>query len=179
MLQKCSIFDVAGVFFNEPTKDHYLIEISRKANLAHTSVKKYLKILKNKNIIKQRIEKRGSRNFPFFMANINTKEYKEHKKIYNLIKIRQSKLIVYLKDKIMPRSIVLFGSYFKGEDIEDSDIDVFIEANEEILDLSTFEKKLKRKIQLHFKENFNKYPKELKNNIINGIVLHGYLEVFK
>ena len=42
MLQKCSILQVAGVFFNEPTKDHYLIEISQKANLAHTAVKKNL-----------------------------------------------------------------------------------------------------------------------------------------
>ena len=40
MLQKCSILKTAGIFFNEPTKEHYLMEISRKARLAHTSVKK-------------------------------------------------------------------------------------------------------------------------------------------
>ena len=45
--------------------------------------------------------------------------------------------------------------------------------------IKNYEKLIGRKIQLHFKEDFNKYAKELKNNIINGIVLVGYLEVFK
>ena len=78
-----------------------------------------------------------------------------------------------------PKSIVLFGSYQRGEDIENSDIDLFIESKKEKLDINIFEKKLKRKIELHFKEDFTSYPKELKNNIINGIVLSGFLEGYK
>ena len=77
----------------------------------------------------------------------------------------------------MPKSIIVFGSYAKGEDIEDSDIDIFVECEEEKLDLEPFEKQLKRKVQFHFKENFKAYSKELRNNIINGIILRGYLEV--
>ena len=45
--------------------------------------------------------------------------------------------------------------------------------------LKNFEKKLKKRIQIHFKENFSSYPKELKNNIINGIIIYGFLEAFK
>ena len=59
MLQRCSISRVAGIFFSEPTKDHYLIEISKKAKLAHTSVKKHLKELKHLSIIKETIEKKA------------------------------------------------------------------------------------------------------------------------
>lgn len=178
MLQKCSILDVAGVFFKEPTKDHYLIEISKKADLSHTSTKTHLQNLVKLSIINEKIEKKGNRKFPIFRAEINNKEYKNYKKMYNLLELRNSKLIDFLKDSLMPKCIVLFGSYQRGEDIEDSDIDLFIECKEEKVDVSKFAKILNRNIKLHFKENFKKYPNELKNNIINGMVMEGYLEVF-
>ena len=176
MLQKCSILQVAAVFFNEPTKDHYLIEISQKANLAHTAVKKHLLELKKLFIITEHHEKKGKRTFPIYKANINDKEYKKQKRIFNLIQLQESKLIPFLKDNLMPKSIVLFGSYQKGDDIEDSDIDLFIECKKENLKLEKFRNSLNRNIQLHFKDHFKKYPEDLKNNIINGFVLEGYLE---
>ena len=178
MLQKCSILKVAGVFFREPTRDHYLIEISKKANLSHTSTKTHLQNLKKLSIIKESIEKKGSRKFPIFKADINNKNYREYKKIYNLLELQKSNITDFLKDKLMPKSIILFGSYQRAEDIEDSDVDIFVECKEEELDLSKYIKKLDRNIQLHFKENFTRYPVELKNNIVNGIVLEGYLEAF-
>lgn len=178
MLQECSILKVAGIFFNEPTKDHYLIEVSKKAKLAHTSVAKHLLKLKNLNIVTERKEEKGSRNFPVYRANIHGKEYRENKRLYNLIILKESKLIDVLGDRLMPKSIVLFGSFLKGEDTEDSDIDIFIECKEEKINLEKFEKALNRRIQLHFKDNFKKYPPELKSNIINGLTLHGYLEAF-
>ncbi len=176
MLQKCSILQVAGVFFNEPTKDHYLTEISQKANLAHTAVKKHLSELKKLSIITEHHEKKGKRTFPIYKANINDKEYKKQKRTSNLIQLQESKLIEFLKDNLMPNSIVLFGSYQKGEDIEDSDIDLFIECKKEEINLNKFKKLLNRNIQLHFKDNFKTYPQDLKNNIINGLILVGYLE---
>ena len=79
----------------------------------------------------------------------------------------------------MPNDMILFGSYARGEDLENSDIDIFLECKKEEINLSNFENHLNRKIQLHFKDNFKNYPKELKNNIVNGIVLDGYLEAFE
>lgn len=177
MLQRCSISRVAGIFFSEPTKDHYLIEISKKAKLAHTSVKKHLKELKHLSIIKETIEKKGNRKFPIYKAEIESREYKFYKRMHNVIQTK--KLITFLKDKLMPNNIILFGSYARGEDIESSDIDIFLECKKEEITLENFESHLNRKIQLHFKDNFNNFPKELKNNIMNGIVLDGYLEAFK
>lgn len=179
MLQKCSIFKIAGIFFNEPTKGHYLAEISKKAKLAHTSAKKHLKELTGLSIINETIEKRGNRKFPVYNAETESKEYRFYKRIYNLEKIKQSKLINFLKDNLMPNNIVLFGSYARGEDIESSDIDLFLECKKEEIILKNFESSLNRKIQLHFKDNFSDFPKELKNNIANGIVLDGYLEAYK
>lgn len=178
MLQECSLFMVAEVFFNEPTKTHYLIEISKKSKLAHTSVKGHLLTLKKLSIIKESFENKGKRKFPIYSANLESKEYNIYKNICNIILLRKSGLIDFLKYSLMPNAIVLFGSYARGEDTEDSDIDLFVECKKGELDLSRFEKILNRRIDIHFKDKFKEYQKELKNNIINGIVLEGYLEAF-
>lgn len=178
MLQNCNVVKVAACFFYEPTKEHYLKEISKKTNLAHTSVKNYLIELKHAGIITERIDKKGSRKFPLYKANIEYAAYKRYKALFNIINLYESGMVEHLKDNFMPKSIVLFGSYQRGEDLEDSDIDLFVECKKEEISLDKFKKKLHRNIQLHFKDKFNDYPAQLKNNIINGVVLHGYLEAF-
>lgn len=180
MLQNCNTLKVAGVFFQEPSKEHYLKQISKKSKLAHTSVKKILKDLKKEDIIKEKKYQRGSRYFPVYFANTETKKYKHYKKIFNLDKIYSSGIIEFLKTETMPETIVLFGSYLKGEDTEESDVDLFIQAKSSQTDtkLKKFEKKLGRNIQLHFKEKFQDYNAEMKNNILNGLILYGYLEIF-
>ena len=84
----------------------------------------------------------------------------------------------FIQKKLMPNSIVLFGSYENGEDTEKSDIDLFLECKKTEISTEKFEKKLKRRIELHYNTKFNKYPNELKNNIVNGTVLYGYLEAY-
>ena len=179
MLQKSSISRTAEVFFVNPTKKNYLMDISRSIGLAHTSVKKNLDKLLKLGLIIDFLEKKGERKFPLYKANLDNKTFKKYKIIYNISTILESKLIEFIEEKLMPKSIVLFGSYQKGEDIENSDIDIFIECKKEELDISSFEKKLKRKIELHFNNNFNSYSRELKNNIVNGMVLSGFLEGYK
>ena len=78
----------------------------------------------------------------------------------------------------MPDTIVLFGSASKGEDIQTSDVDIYVQSSEKKINLETYEKHLNRKINLFFEENFLKLSKELKNNIINGIKLSGYLKIY-
>ncbi len=179
MLQKSSMDRTVEVFFRNPTKKHYLMDISRNIGLAHTSVKKNLDKLINLGLIVESIEKKGKRKFPLFKANRDNKLFKKYKTIYNISSILESKIIEFIEEKLMPKSIVLFGSYQRGEDIEKSDIDLFIECKKDELDISSFEKKLGRNVELHFNDNFNSYSKELKNNIINGIVLSGFLEGYK
>jgi DNA-binding MarR family transcriptional regulator len=45
MVQKCSLIKVSEVFFAEPTTTHFIKEISKKINLAPTSVRKNIKDL--------------------------------------------------------------------------------------------------------------------------------------
>jgi len=169
----------AEMFFVNPTKKKYLMDISRNMGLAHTSVKKNLDKLVKSRLVIESVEKKGGRKFPLYKANTENRLFKEYKRIYNLSSLIESGTIRFIEEKLMPKSIIVFGSYQRGEDTEDSDIDIFAECKEGGLNLDKFEKKLDRKIQLHFKENFALYPKELKNNIINGIVLSGFLEGYK
>ncbi len=179
MLQKSSMLRTAEFFFVNPSKEQYLMDISRNIGLAHTSIKKNLKGLVKSGIIREYSEKKGGRLFPVYRANLDNKLFKRYKRIHNLSAILESGLVDFIEEKLIPKSVVLFGSYSGGEDTETSDVDLFVECKKEELNLKIFEKKLGRKIELHFKEKFNLYPEELKNNIINGIVLSGFLEGYK
>jgi len=179
MLQNSSILKTMEVFFIKPVKEHYLLSISREIGLAHTSVKKNLKKLVKLGLIKASIVKRGKRRFPVYKANLDNITFKSYKFVHNISSILESGLIEFIKGKLTPKSIVLFGSYARGEDTEKSDIDLFIECKEKQLDIKSFERKLERRMQLHFNKDFTSYSKELKNNIINGIVLSGFLEGYK
>ena len=179
MLQKSSISRTAEIFFLYPTKSRYLMDISRKIKIAHTSVKKNLDELVRLGIITESVEKKGSRKFPIYKASRKRGLFKKYKLLYNLTAILESGIIEFIEEKLSPKSIILFGSYQKGEDTESSDIDLFVECSQEKLQLEKFEKKLNRKIQLHFNPEFTKYPKELKNNIMNGITLSGFLEGYR
>jgi predicted nucleotidyltransferase len=176
MLQKSSTQLVADVFYQSPTKPHYLMDISRQTKIAHTSVKKNLRQLVKQGMITQYKEKRGSRIFPFYNANLDSRLFKAHKLAYNLITLHESGLIEYLNDTFAPRSVVLFGSYSRAEDVEDSDIDLFVQCRQANMELRRFEKKLGRKIELHFYEKFSTLSEEFRNNVINGITLAGFLE---
>ncbi|MDO8724971.1 MAG: nucleotidyltransferase domain-containing protein [Candidatus Methanoperedens sp.] len=179
MLQNYNKWKVLKVFFENPiTKDagFQLREISRIASLATTSVKLYLNEMVDEGLIIR--TKHRLFAYPVYQANFENMEFRFLKKIDTIITLRESGLIEYLEKQCMPDVILLFGSASKGEDIMESDIDLFLVSKERKLDLLDFETKLKRNISLLFSENFGELSKELKNNIINGVILKGYLKVF-
>ena len=165
IIQKCSLWKVAEVFFVEPTKVHFIKEISRKINLAHTSVKIHLEILVKEGLV----ERTASEPFKGYKAVRENPDFIFEKRIANLIFLKESGLIEVLKEKY-PRSIILFGSYDKGEDIESSDIDLFIDSRPFKPNLKKFEKSLKRGIHILFREEIDKNVVE---NINQGTILFG------
>ncbi len=177
MIQESSIDMVAGQFFTNPTKEMYLKQVSSNIHLAHTSVKQGLNMLKSKAIIIEVKQKKGTRTFPVYKANRDNPDFRKLKQIYNFKSIARSEVIEYIEKTATPSCVVIFGSYQRGEDIEDSDIDIFIEAKEKNINLKPFERILGRKIQLHWNPQFKAYAKELKNNIANGWIMYGYLEI--
>ena len=149
-------------------------ELSRRVNLAQPSVINHLKKLVEDNLIIK--ERKGI--YPTFRSNRDNELFKIYKKTNLLLRIYQTGFINFIYDSFLPNSIILFGSASKGEDIEESDIDIFIQSKEKKLNLEKYEKLFNRKISFFFKEDFSNLSKELKNNILNGILLKGYIKIF-
>ena len=178
MLKKDNIYNVLEVFFDDPLPEgigFQLREISRKIKLAPKSVKLYLEELENEKLI----IKKGHRihKYPVYYANRDNAYFRFLKKLDVIRRIEESGLLDYLNEKCMPDVIILFGSASRGEDIKGSDIDLYLQCDEKKLDLSKYEKELKRKINLFFEKNFDRLSEELKRNIINGDKLRGYLNL--
>ena len=167
---------ILELFFKFPLKNFYLREISRETNIAMTSVKRYMgELIKEKLIVKI-----SGGIYPTFKSNRDSDDgiFRFYKKLNIIEKLYTSGLLSFINDKCNPKCIILFGSSSRGEDIKGSDIDLFVQSSEIKLDLSKFEKNFGRKINLFFESNFSRLNKELKNNILNGIVLSGYIGVF-
>ncbi len=98
----------------------------------------------------------------------------ELKRVENLKQIFLSGLSDFLLKNLPGATIILFGSYSRGEDTSNSDIDIaIIGRKRKALSLEKYEKKLGREVHLLFFDSFNKISRHLKNNILNGIVLFG------
>jgi len=167
---------ILELFFDYPNERFQLRQVGRKTKIAVTSARKYLdELIKEKLIIK--INKGV---YPSFKANRDGDEgvFRFYKKLNMVERLNSSGLLDYIEDTCFPNSIILFGSASKGEDIVESDVDLFVESKEKNLNLEKFEKILNRKINLFFEDNFSRLGKELKNNILNGAILRGYLTVF-
>ena len=168
---------IKNYFFENPTKKLRVRHIERIVNVPLPSAIKYVKELKKEEILKES-EISGVK---FYSADRNSTNFLIEKRLFNVKSIHDSGLIEQIIKQDKNPLIILFGSYSLGEDLEESDIDLYIEGNGKGgLKLDKFEKILNRKIQIFtFKSIKNIQNKDLANNIINGIVLNGYLEVFK
>ena len=164
-------------FFINPTAKLRVREIERTLKLPLPSVIRYCKELEKEGILK--IIRTG--NVVFYGADRVNEKFLLEKKLFNIKQLYEKGLLQYLKEEFHNPTIIVFGSYAKGEDIENSDIDFYIETpSKKEINLENFEKLLKGRIQI-FKYSSIAGIKNLNlaNNIINGIVLNGFVEVFR
>lgn len=164
-------------FFVHPSSKLRVRQMERKLGLSLPSVIRYCKELEKEDILKK-VETSG---IVFFTSHRESEKFLLEKRLFNIKSIFDSGLISYLIKEYSNPVIILFGSYSKGEDIEESDIDLYIETpSKKEVKLEKFENILKRKIQVfknkHISDMDNRH---LVNNIVNGITLNNYLEVFK
>lgn len=116
------------------------------------------------------------KNLILYYANHENKNFIDFSRIY--WSYRFDNLVTFIEDKLISPTVVLFGSFAKAEVKHDSDIDLVIFSHKRKLDLSDFERKLKRKIQVFwFLSVGDIKSKELANNILNGYILGGKLSL--
>ena len=149
-------------------------EIAKLLNVSPTAIAKPVKRLQEKNLAK--IEKTKTINFVSF--NRDEQKAIELKRAENLKNVYVFGLFDYLEEQLAGSTIILFGSYSRGEDTNASDIDIaVIGRKDKMLELEEYEKILNRKINMNFYNSWPEIHKHLKNNILNGILLHGSVEL--
>jgi len=158
--------------FDDPDRVFHLRELAEEINLSPSTVSRLVKELQkhdiltvNKSSIKMEIK--ASKKPAFTQI----------KRSYNLMKLEKSGFLKELENKAFADAIILFGSYSRGEDKKDSDIDIAV-VNGRETDIKTagFEKKLGRKLNIH-NINLNDVETNFVETLANGIVLRGYLEI--
>ncbi|MBI2129939.1 nucleotidyltransferase domain-containing protein [Candidatus Woesearchaeota archaeon] len=173
---------ISEVLFRFPEKEFSLNDLAREASVAKANIGNILGSFQEAGLIT--IEKLTK--IWRIKANQANLFYRRNKIVYNLAAAYNSGIVEFLVDYFKnPKALVLFGSFRKGEDLSNSDIDIAVESDEakdykimELRELSEFEKIFGRKIQIHLFSRKN-IDINVFNNIANGIVLWGFLEVKK
>lgn len=149
-------------------------EIAHFLKVSPTAASQNIKRLQEKGIVK--IEKTKTINFVSF--NRDNPKAIELKRTENMKNIYILGLSDYLEEQLAGTTILLFGSYSRGEDTKGSDIDIaVIGRKDKMLELEKYEKIMNRKINVNFYKSWAEIHKHLKNNMLNGIVLHGSIEL--
>jgi len=178
MIGKNNTYRILRLFFRYPTRHFQLREISRQIGLSLPAVISHVQSLEREKLVKR--ERVGI--YDSFRANMENETYKLYKKLDTLLVLQKEVVPYIVKECSYPTAIVLFGSASKGEDVEESDIDLLILAKEKSIDVSIWEEKLNRRFNILFlDENEIKQTKEKEflNNLVNGITLYGLWEVYE
>ena len=167
-------------FFAYPRSRIGLNDLTKSINSSKTATKKAVELLiKDAFLTREIIGKSW-----ILLANQKHNYILSKKMPYHLSKIYESGIVdIIYKTLPQTRTIVLFGSYRWGTDIETSDIDIAVETLDnkelEIKQLGTIGTLGYRKnivINMHIFSR-KKIDLNLFANIANGIILDGFLEV--
>ncbi len=157
---------ILELFYERPETEFTVREIAKKTKIPKSTAQRYLFKLKKSGLISEENK------------SLDTDIFRIKKTHFYVEELFKSGLINFLEKKFAPSCIMLFGSFSKGESVEDSDIDIFVETDKDFeIDLAYFEKKLKHKIQLFKEKKLTQLPDRLFNNVINGIKLKGYAKL--
>ena len=141
-----------------------------------TAVSNALPELEKDELIK--VSRSKTMNLLSIELNRDNKRTIELKRAENLRMLYESGLADYFENELAGGAIILFGSYSRGEDTSMSDMDIaVIERKDKLLKLEEYEKKLERKINVNFYNKWKDIHEHLKNNILNGILLQGSIEL--
>jgi len=148
-----------------PHSEHHIRELGRLIGISAPTVIENLRELKKKKIVKTRKVGRSI----LVSAELND-NFIHLKKWINVLLLVDSGLVDKISEKA-PQSVILFGSYSRGEDHEKSDIDIAVDEDYS-LDFTEYEKALERNIQIHA---IYELRKSVIKNLRQGVLLEGVM----
>src|SRR3989338_3774573 len=114
-------------------------QTAKLLKVSPTAVAKSISKLEKEGIIIK--EKQGDMNLNLITLNRDSKKTMELKRAENLRLIYESGLNEFLEDELPGATVILFGSYSRGDDTTSSDIDIaVIGRKEKEISLEEFEK---------------------------------------
>lgn len=180
-MEELKLLKVLKYFIENPYEEIYLRDLAKKTELSPFAVKQYSDFLIKQGVIND--EKKA--NLRYFKANTLNCFFKQLKISWIIKQIIDSGLIEEINNKMKSTSTILFGSCAKGEDTKDSDIDLVIISPSKEIDVSPFEKKIKREINIHT-FNWLNWKKQKRDNkafysdvIMYGVPLEGELPLME
>lgn len=168
--------EIVRLFYKKVEMKMHPRTIALLLDVSHPAVSKSLPLLVEKNFLILQKEK----NSPRFLVSLNRDNplIIGLKRAENLKSLYESGFVLALYDHFPSATIILFGSYAFGEDTSTSDIDIAtIGATPKNVDFSYFEKEFERSITINYYPSFQDIQKPLLNNILNGIILKGAVEL--
>jgi len=176
LYQKITQLSVLELFIKNPYERYYLREASRILKISPMTVKRALDLLvKDKMLLREEFK-----NQILYRANMESAAFKHLKVAYNLAWLEKKEIVDHLKEKLAGlSSLVLYGSYAKGENDEKSDIDMLAISSSSrkrdfsLLDLLGRETNLSIFTPAEWKEQANKNKAFYLDVITEGIVLFG------
>ncbi len=164
------IFNNLKPFFEDNYRKIHVREYAKLLNISPPTASKVLENYAKEFLLKKVVDKR----YYYYSANRTSFIFRDLQRMYWKEKLKD--LLLALNENCLTPTIVLFGSTAKAEINPDSDIDIAVfTVSKNTLVLETFEKKLKKRIQLFYFKDMGVVPEELKHNILNGYILEGAL----
>jgi len=164
-------------------QDFNLRGIARPLKRSPTAVSNALNNLEKEGLVK--VRKSQSMNLLSVEFNRDNERAINLKRVENLKLTYESGLTKFLEDSFPGCTIILFGSYSRGDDVfgnelegHRSDIDIaVIGSKEKQVKLTEFDKKLERTVLINFYLSFKEIHKNLRDSILNGILLSGSVDI--
>ena len=147
-------------------------EIAKSLDVSSPAVAKALIYIENEGFVTLAQDKESKR----WSIELKSDNHRvvQLKRTDNLRQIYESGLADFLETTFAGGTVILFGSYSRGEDTINSDIDIaIIGRKEKKIDLKDFNNMLEREIRINFYDSFGKIHKNLRENLFNGIVISG------
>ncbi len=150
--------------------------LARSLGVSQPAVSKALPLLQRRELVRV-VKDRNSKRLAIELNRENPLAV-GMKRAENIRQIYESGLAGFLRENYPGCAVIVFGSFAKGEDTRRSDIDVAVVGIKgRTPDLRGFEKNLGKEIRINFYSSFKEINAELKNNILGGILLSGWIDL--
>jgi len=140
-LGKKALIQVLKSYTTDYTRKFHLRELARELDMDHTSVRPHLDSLKEKGVIKEKEQGRNkvfslnqkSDLLPYYLIQAEADRTSEFLEDNNTVRAFWKNFRDKVNSKALGKieTLVLFGSFAKGTEDKESDIDLFLAAPEE------------------------------------------------